>query len=81
MAVNESFLDYLQGRGISFNPYGAGKKKYSGGRNAPTVGPVDKLGYRERDAKAQAHRNALLRRLRAQQKGQYMNPDYLRMMR
>lgn len=80
MAVNENFLDYLMGRGIAFNPYGAGKKKY-GSRGAPNIGPVDKSGYRERDARAQAHRNALLRRLKAGQRGQYMNPDYLRMMR
>lgn len=80
MAVNESFLDYLMGRGMGFNPYAAGKKKY-GNKSAPNVGPVDKSGYRERDARAKAHREALLRRLKAGQQKRYMSPDYLRMMR
>lgn len=53
----------------SFQPYAAGKKTYGGGRSAPNVGPSDKLGYAERDNKASGMRNALLRRMKAQQKG------------
>lgn len=58
--------------------YGVGKKVYNAGRPYPTIGPVDKLGYRERDRKVKARRNALLRRLKAGNKKNYMNPDYLR---
>lgn len=34
-----------------FNKFAAGRKIYGGGRPMPTIGPVDKSGYRERDAK------------------------------
>lgn len=61
-----------------FQRYAAGAKLYGSGRTNPTMGPVDKLGYRERDRKTKAKRNALLRRLKAQQKGNYMSSDYLR---
>lgn len=61
-----------------FNPYAAGAKVYGGGRSNPTSGPVDKLGYKERDLATKARRNALLRRMKAMQKGKYMTPDYLR---
>jgi len=62
----------------SFNPYAVGNKIYGGGRSFPTVGPVDPMGYRERDLQTQARRSALLRRMRAQQTNNYMSPDYLR---
>lgn len=61
-----------------FNPYAAGSKVYGSGRSFPTMGPVDKMGYRERDAKVRARRNALLRRLQAGQAGKFMSADYLR---
>lgn len=61
-----------------YNPYAAGKKIYGGGRSNPTSGPVDKLGYRERDLATQARRNAILRRLQAMQSGRYMSANYLR---
>jgi len=60
-----------------FNPYAAGNKIYGGGRSNPTSGPVDKAGYRERDLKSKARRNALLRRMKATQTGRYMSSDYL----
>jgi hypothetical protein len=63
---------------MAFNPYAAGGKIYGGGRSNPTSGPVDKLGYRIRDRKARAQRNAVLRRMKAMQAGKYMSPDYLR---
>lgn len=65
-------------RNYDIQPYGVGKKLYGSGRSNPTMGPVDKLGYRERDRKTKAKRNAMLRRLKAQQKGNYMSADYLR---
>ena len=60
-----------------FNSYAVGNKVYGGGRSNPTSGPVDKLGYRERDAMIRAKRNALLRRLKATQAKQYYSRDYL----
>ena len=71
----------------SFNPYSAGSKTYGGGRPMPTVGPVDPIGYKQRDAskvtantalQAQQNtndRNAALRRLKANQKGNYFPTD------
>lgn len=59
--------------------YAAGNKRYGGGRDAPNVGmALDPVGYRERDRKAAARRNAMLRRLQQQQRGQFMAPNYLR---
>lgn len=49
--------------GGGFNSYAAGHKAYGVGRPMPTTGKVtDKRGYAERDAKAKARREALLRR-------------------
>lgn len=50
--------------GGGFKPFAAGKKKYGGGRPMPTVGPVDKQGYKQRDAENKARREAILRRLK-----------------
>jgi hypothetical protein len=61
-----------------FNKYAAGSKIYGGGRPFPTSGPVDKLGYRIRDAETKARRNAMLRRLKAGNSKNYMNQDWLR---
>lgn len=61
-----------------FNPYAVGNKIYGGGRSFPTSGPVDPQGYRERDLQTKARRNALLRRMKAQQSGNYLSADYLR---
>lgn len=47
--------------GGGFNALAAGNKMYGGGRSMPTLGPVDRLGYAERDAKLKARNNALLR--------------------
>jgi hypothetical protein len=61
-----------------FNPFAAGNKVYGGGRSFPTMGPVDRMGYRERDARVRLRRNALLRRLKAGQSKNYMSSDWLR---
>lgn len=60
------------------NPYAVGNKIYGGGRSFPTMGPVDPMGYRERDAKASARRSAVLRRMQAQQSGNYGSADAMR---
>jgi hypothetical protein len=65
-----------------YNPYAAGKKTYGGGRPMPTVGPVDPIGYKERDASNAINakqnindRNAVLKRLKNNQKGNYFPTD------
>ena len=63
---------------MAFNPYAAGGKIYGGGRTNPTSGPVDPMGYRERDLATKARRDAMLRRMQAQQSGNYMSSAYLR---
>lgn len=60
------------------NPYAVGNKIYGGGRSFPTMGPVDKLGYAERDRKLQARRQALLNKMKAKQKGKHASADALR---
>jgi hypothetical protein len=60
-----------------FNPFAAGNKQY-GLRGAPNIGPVDPLGYRERELTSKARRNAILRKLKAQQKQNFMSSDALR---
>lgn len=57
----------------AYNPYAAGPKMYgASGRSNPTSGPID------RTAKANAQRNALLRRLQAEQQKKFADPAYLR---
>ena len=64
-------------KSYDFNAYAAGNKVYGAGRSFPTMGPVDKLGYRERDAKTRLRRNAMLRRMKAGNAKNYMNKDWL----
>jgi hypothetical protein len=62
----------------AFNPYAAGQKVYGPeARTNPTSGPVDKLGYAKRDMMASARKRAMMGRLDAAMKGNYMSPDYL----
>lgn len=62
---------------MASNPYAAGKPVYRGTSSAATMGPVDPMGYKMRDAKAVARRNAILARLKAMQKGKYMSSAFL----
>jgi hypothetical protein len=62
----------------SVMPYAVGNKVYGGGRPFPTNGPVDPTGYRERDARSKARRNALLRRMKSDQSGKFGSADSLR---
>ena len=62
----------------SYNPYTAGDKLYGGGRSFPTMGPVDKMGYRERDAVSKARRDAIARRLKANASGKFASSDSMR---
>lgn len=56
-------------------PYSVGNRIYGGSRSFPNLGPSDPTGYKERDLKYRARRNALLRRMQAKQEGNYMSPD------
>lgn len=61
--------------GAGFNGYAAGNKRYGlAGRSAPNVGAADKAGYKERNNKIAAKKNAVLRRLQAEQSGKYRAP-------
>jgi hypothetical protein len=75
--MDQDFLAYLQGAGQSFQKYAAGTRRYGGGRDVPNIGPSDPMGYAVRDRMNNAKRNAMLRRLKAQQKMRYMSTDNL----
>jgi hypothetical protein len=59
-----------------FNPYAAGAKIYGSGRYNPTMGPVDKAGYTDRDRKRKVRLTALQARMKAGQKKQYGSSNY-----
>lgn len=69
---------YIDSQNSQMMPYLVGNKVYGGGRSFPTMGPVDKLGYMERDAKAAARRAVMLRQMKADLKGDFQSPDALR---
>lgn len=69
-------MAYIASHQKQFLPYLVGGKVYGGGRSFPNLGPSDPLGYRERDLKARARRAAMLRRLKAQQRREFMSADY-----
>ena len=78
--MDEAILRLLRGQynRTAQNNYSAGRKRYgAAASDAPTVGPVDPTGYRERDANATVVRNAALRRLKARQSGRYYSEDNL----
>jgi hypothetical protein len=66
---------------FEFNPYAAGSKTYGQGMSSPTSGPVDKTGYRARDLKMKARRNAILGKMKAGNAGAYASADFLRFSR
>jgi hypothetical protein len=67
-------------QGKQFLPYAAGNKIYGGGSDAPNLGPVNPMGYRERDLKYQARRDAILRKMKATQSGNYGSSDVGRLV-
>lgn len=61
------------------NPYAAGNVIYNGSSRSPHSGmKLDPLGYKSRDAKAKVRRNAVLRRMKAQNTKNFNAPDWLR---
>jgi hypothetical protein len=63
-----------------YNPNAAGAKIYGGGRYNPTMGPVDKTGYKERDRTRQVRRNAVGQMLKDRAGKAYGNPGAGRFM-
>lgn len=62
----------------AFNPYAAGNKHYGSGRPMPNIGPVaHPIGYDERDNRAKARKNAIMRRLKGSATGNPMNQAVL----
>lgn len=68
--------DHFGNQPVPFNPYSAGKKHYGAGRTMPNIGPVSNpQGYKERDNRASARKNAILRRMKAMSTGNAMSKD------
>ncbi len=62
----------------AFNPYAAGDKSYGSGRPMPTIGPVaSPQGYDERDNRAQARKNAIMRRMKGSSGGNPMSSNVI----
>lgn len=62
----------------AFNPYAAGNKRYGAGRPMPNLGPVaSPQGYDERDNRAEARKNAILRRMKGAGTGNPMNSNVM----
>ena len=73
---NRRIPDPKPGAATGFNSYSAGSKRYGAGRSMPNIGPMGGAGmqgYAKRDAAAKARKDAIMRRLKAQQKGNTMN--------
>jgi hypothetical protein len=66
---------------FAFTPYAAGKKIYGQVSSSPTMGPVDKTGYADRDRKIAARKNAILQKMQGTNKGAYAATDVLRMQK
>lgn len=62
----------------AFNPYAAGAKHYGAGRSMPNLGPVaGTQGYSERDNRAEARKNAIMRRMKGASTGNPMNSSVM----
>lgn len=75
--ANYGIMGHGQAKPDAYTPYAAGYKLYGGGRSNPTSGPVDKAGYQQRELLNRAKRDAVLRRMQAEQAGNFMSPAYL----
>jgi len=66
-------------RAYDANPFAVGHVVYNGGNRSPHFGTrLDPLGYAERDRRAKVRRNAVLRRLKAQNQRNFNHPAWLR---
>jgi hypothetical protein len=66
---------------FEFSPYAAGRKVYGAVGSSPNIGPVDPMGYAERDRKSAAKRNAVLQKMKGVNRGAFGSADVLRFMR
>lgn len=64
---------------FEFNPYAAGRKIYGQVGSSPTMGPVDKAGYADRDRRLAARRNAVLQKMKGMNRGAFGAADVNRM--
>lgn len=71
-------MAYSKKGDLNASPYLVGNRVYGGGRPFPNIGPSDPMGYAERDRRQKARQSAILRRMKAKQKGKFMSADYLR---
>lgn len=62
----------------AWTPYAAGEKLYGGGRSNPTMGPVQKEGYDQRDMLNRTKRQAVLNQMKKAQSGELLSPEVLR---
>jgi len=61
------------------NPYAAGNVIYNSSSRSPHSNTLlDPLGYKQRDRTAKVRRNAVLRRMKAQNTKNFNAPDWLR---
>jgi hypothetical protein len=77
MDIKKPYVPHTFGSPYGFNSYAAGNKQYGLGRSNPTMGPVDKTGYKERDRLQRARQNAIIKRLQDMQIGNYMSSGFL----
>jgi hypothetical protein len=68
-------MAYSRQGDINAAPYLVGDRVYGGGRPFPNIGPSDPMGYRERDLRHKARRDAVLRRMKANNSKNYMSAD------
>lgn len=64
-----------------FSPYAAGSKTYGQAMKSPTMGPVDKTGYANRDRRLKAKRNAVLAKMQSGNTGAFASSNFLRFSR
>jgi hypothetical protein len=74
---NKPYIPHTFGSPYGFNSFAAGNKQYGYGRSNPTMGPVDKTGYKERDRIQRARQNAIIKRLQDIQAGRFMTSNFL----
>jgi len=76
-----TFRQQIANQGLTkpdaYTPYAAGMKLYGGGRSNPTMGPVQKEGYEERDRLNRTKRQAVLNQMKKAQSGEFMSPEVL----
>lgn len=76
--MRRNSVGYQNNTSGGMNPYAVGNKVYGGSRSMPSIGPNDPTGYRERDQRYKARREAIERRLKARKNGKPFSADAMR---